>query len=179
MTKQNMEIDECPYAANNDRMQVAGNESVIENNLFLHNDWTGHTPGNGATLYTQVHHLHLHHHHPTQRLDNGATLYTQVHCYLQHHIHHPKQRLDNAAALFSQAFSTNDVVIHNTFISNGKEAGIRLGDRPRIQYNEIVGQCKGRIANDGAAVQVHSNQKKGCTVHTADGVLFSVCLCPM
>ena len=123
-------------------MQVAGNESVIENNLFLHNDWTGHTPSNGATLYTQVH------------------------CYLQHHIHHPKQRLDNAPALFSQAFSTNDVVIHNTFISNGKEAGIRLGDRPRIQYNEIVGQCKGRIANDGAAVQVHSNQKKECTVHT-------------
>ena len=111
---------------------MAGNESVIENNLFLHNDWTGHTPGNGATLYTQVHHLHLHHHHPTQRLDNGATL-------------------------FNQAFSTNDVVIHNTFISNGKEAGIRLGDRPRIQYNEIVGQCEGRIANDGAAVQVHPN----------------------
>ena len=121
-------------------MQVAGNESVIENNLFLHNDWTGHTPSNGATLYTQVH------------------------CYLQHHIHHPKQRLDNAAALFSQAFSTNDVVIHNTFISNGKEAGIRLGDRPRIQYNEIVGQCEGRIANDGAAVQVCSNINQGSTL---------------
>ena len=121
-------------------MQVAGNESVIENNLFLHNDWTGHTPSNGATLYTQVH------------------------CYLQHHIHHPKQRLDNAAALFSQAFSTNDVVIHNTFISNGKEAGIRLGDRPRIQYNEIVGQCEGRIANDGAAVQVHPNINQGSTL---------------
>ena len=64
----------------------------------------------------------------------------------------------NGAALFSQAFSTNDVVVHNTFISNGKEAGIRLGDRPTIQYNEIIGQCEGRIANDGAAVQVHSNQ---------------------
>ena len=59
--------------------------------------------------------------------------------------------------MFTQAFSTNDIVIHNTFISNGKEAGIRLGDRPTIQYNEIVGQCEGRIANDGAAVQVHSN----------------------
>ena len=113
-------------------MQVAGNESVIENNLFLHNDWTGHTPGNGATLYTQVHHHHLHRHRPTPQLDNRATV-------------------------FNQAFSTNDVVIHNTFISNGKEAGIRLGDRPTIQYNEIVGQCEGRIANDGAAVQVHPN----------------------
>ena len=29
---------------------MAGNKSVIENNLFLHNEWTGHTPGNGATL---------------------------------------------------------------------------------------------------------------------------------
>ena len=86
--------------------QVAGNGSLIENNLFAHNDWTGHTPGNGATLYTQ-------------------------------------------------AFSTNDKVVHNTLISNGKEAGIRLGDSPIIQLNEIVGQCEGRIANDGAAVQVN------------------------
>ena len=86
--------------------QVAGNGSLIENNLFAHNDWTGHTPSNGATLYTQ-------------------------------------------------AFSTNDKVVHNTLISNGKEAGIRLGDSPIIQLNEIVGQCEGKIANDGAAVQVN------------------------
>ena len=94
--------DICVYPA----PQVAGNGSLIENNLFAHNDWTGHTPSNGATLYTQ-------------------------------------------------AFSTNDKVVHNTLISNGKEAGIRLGDSPIIQLNEIVGQCEGRIANDGAAVQVN------------------------
>ena len=63
------------------------------------------------------------------------------------------------ATLYPQLFSTNDVVIHNTFISNGKEAGIRLGNLPTIQYNEIVGQCEGRIANDGAAVQVQSIRK--------------------
>ena len=63
------------------------------------------------------------------------------------------------ATLYPQLFSTNDIVIHNTFISNGKEAGIRLGSLPTIQYNEIVGQCEGRIANDGAAVQVQSIRK--------------------
>ena len=94
--------DICVYPA----PQVAGNGSLIENNLFAHNAWTGHTPSNRATLYTQ-------------------------------------------------AFSTNDKVVHNTLISNGKEAGIRLWDSPIIQLNEIVGQCEGRIANDGAAVQVN------------------------
>jgi len=36
-------------------LDFAGQDSVVENNLFLYNDWTGHDIGNGGTVYSQSH----------------------------------------------------------------------------------------------------------------------------
>ena len=36
-------------------LQFAGANSLIENNLFQYNDWTGHDIGNGGTVFSQSH----------------------------------------------------------------------------------------------------------------------------
>ena len=36
-------------------LEYAGQNSLIENNMFLYNDWTGHDNGNGGTVLRQSH----------------------------------------------------------------------------------------------------------------------------
>ena len=96
-------------------LQFAGEDSILENNLFLYNDWTGHDNGNGGTVLSQDH-------------------------------------------------STGDHFIHNTLMYNGRSAGVRLGNKATIEYNEIIGQCEGKIQNDGAGIQVQNNPQDGVKI---------------
>merc|ERR1712126_785436 len=49
----------------------------------------------------------------------------------------------------------------NTLRNNGASAGYRPGKKGMVRDNIIVGQCKGKIMNDGAGVQVQVPQQDG------------------
>ncbi|CAL4122148.1 unnamed protein product, partial [Meganyctiphanes norvegica] len=53
---------------------------------------------------------------------------------------------------------------HNTMMYNGKSAGYRPGLKATSIFNRIIGQCDGKIQNDGAGIQVENAPQYGFNV---------------
>jgi len=59
------------------------------------------------------------------------------------------------------AGSEDSQFVGNTLRNNGASAGYRPGKKGMVRDNIIEGQCKGKIMNDGAGVQVQVPQQNG------------------
>ncbi|CAL4127321.1 unnamed protein product, partial [Meganyctiphanes norvegica] len=58
-----------------------------------------------------------------------------------------------------------EVFSQNTFWYNGHSAGIRPGLNALIEGNHVIGQCSGRIQNDGAGIHIQVPQQNNVTIY--------------
>jgi len=136
-------------------LQLAGENSVMENNMFLTNDWTGHDTGNGGTVFSQEHSVGDQFRHNTL-MYNGRSVGV---------------RLGNKATI-----EFNEIIGQCIGEIQNDGAGVQVQNGPQdgvlINHNWVHDSPKAAIRFDGGGESLGFNGYQGFNVAWNSGSLL-------
>lgn len=124
-------------------LEYAGQDSLIENNLFLYNDWTGHDNGNGGTVLSQSHSIGDHF-RQNSLLYNGRSAGVRLGYRATIELNEVVGQCEgeiqsDGSAIQVQPARQEEASIHHNWLHDSPKSAVRFDDGPHLGVNGYQG----------------------------------------